>query len=168
MELRKLTMVVFLNESIDQVQSAPGTATGNLRLFPRGESARDVVEIAPRLGRAVLFRSEHMLHEQRPTFGWDNYAATFYLNQIVNKPPTPHPIPDNWSIFVGIAAYRDLGLVHTLRSLVSQAAHPERLRIVIYNQFDLWGEWDQLLLEDVKSYIKEAARLPNPPKILME
>ena len=109
-----------------------------------------------------------MLHESRPTFGWDNYAATFYLNQIVDKPPTSHPIPENWSIFVGIAAYRDLQLVHTLRSLVSQATHPERLRIVIYNQFDLWGEWDQQLLADVKNYIKEAARLPNPPKILME
>lgn len=79
-----------------------------LRLFPRGESVEGVVDIAPRLGRAVLFKSELMLHESRPTLGWDNYAVTFYLDQVVNKPPKPHPIPDDWKIFVGIAAYRDL------------------------------------------------------------
>ena len=87
---------------------------------------------------------------------------------MVNKPPTPHPIPDNWKIFVGIAAYRDKELVHTLRSLVSQATHPERLRIVVYNQYDLWGEWDQKLVAEVEQYIKEASKLPNPPSILME
>ena len=76
---------------------------------------------------------------------------------MVNKPPTPHPIPEDWKIFVGIAAYRDLQLVHTLRSLVSNASYPERLRIVIYNQFDLWGDWDQNLLTDLKNYIKEAS-----------
>ena len=45
------------------MQSTPGAQSGNLRLYPRGESAEDVVEIVPRLGRAVLFKSEHMLHE---------------------------------------------------------------------------------------------------------
>lgn len=165
-ELRKLSVVVFLNEDLDQLQ--PDAQKGMLRLFPRGESVEGVVDIAPRLGRAVLFKSERVLHESRPTLGWDNYAVTFYLDQVVNKPPTPHPVPNDWKMFVGIAAYRDLQLVHTLRSLVSKAAHPERLRIVVYNQYDFWGEWDQQLAADVKRYIDEAARLPNPPSILME
>ena len=42
------------------------------------------------------------------TLGWDNYAVTFYLNQVVDKPPKPHPIPEDWKIFVSIASYRDL------------------------------------------------------------
>ena len=76
---------------------------------------------------------------------------------MVDKLPTLHFIPEDWKIFVGIAAYRDLDLVNTLRNLVSQATYPERLRIVIYNQFDLWGDWDQNLLTDLKNYIKEAS-----------
>ena len=36
---------------------------GNLRLYPKGEdSVEGVVDISPRLGRAVLFKSEEMLH----------------------------------------------------------------------------------------------------------
>ena len=38
---------------------------------------------------------------------WDNYAVTIYFNQVVDKPPKPHPIPDDWKIFIGIASYRD-------------------------------------------------------------
>ena len=35
---------------------------GHLRLYPKGESIEDVVDIIPRLGRAVLFKSEEMIH----------------------------------------------------------------------------------------------------------
>ena len=81
---------------------------GMLRLYPNGESIEGVVDISPRMGRAVLFKSEEMLHQAMSTLGWDNYAITFYFNQIVDKPPKPHPIPDDWKIFVSIASYRDL------------------------------------------------------------
>ena len=82
---------------------------GQLRLYPNGfKSVNGVVDIVPRLGRAVLFKSEEMLHKVLPTVGWDNYAVTIYFNQVVDKPLKPHPIPDNWSIFVGIPVYRDL------------------------------------------------------------
>ena len=68
------------------------------------------------------------------SYGWDNYALTVYLNQIVEKTEVEHPIPDDWSIFVGIAVYRDNLLLPTLKSLIGEATHPERLRINIYNQ----------------------------------
>ena len=55
MALRKLSMVIFLNENIDQV--------GKLRLYTKGdESVEGVIDISPRLGRAVLFKSEEMIH----------------------------------------------------------------------------------------------------------
>ena len=72
------------------------------------------------------------------SLGWDNYALTFYFNQVVDKSPKSHPIPKDWSMFVSIASYRDLQLVHTLKSILTMAKHPERLRIVVYNQQDLW------------------------------
>ena len=56
---------------------------GALRLypdFPTVESLQKVVDISPRMGRAVLFKSEHMLHQAMSTLGWDNYAITFHFN----------------------------------------------------------------------------------------
>ena len=55
-------MVIFLNDNLDKVQASPDMHTGMLRLYPRGESIDEVVDISPRMGRAVLFRSEEMMH----------------------------------------------------------------------------------------------------------
>ena len=71
-----------------------------IRLYPKGESVEGVIDISPRLGRAVLFKSEEMLHQVISSHKLDNYAVTFYFNQIVDKPAKPHPIPDDWSIFI--------------------------------------------------------------------
>ena len=71
----------------------------------------------------------------------------------MDKPPKPHPIPDDWKIFIGIASYRDIQLLHTIKSLVDEATHPERLRIVAYNQLDFEHEFDLNLLEELKDYI---------------
>ena len=61
--LRKLSMVIFLNDDLDQVYSLPDAQKGMLRLYPKGEkSVEGVVDISPRLGRAVLFKSEEMIH----------------------------------------------------------------------------------------------------------
>ena len=40
-----------------------------------------------------------------------------------------------------------------MQSLITQATHPERLRLVIYNQYDFWNEWDQKQVVEVKKYI---------------
>ena len=58
MELRKISMIIFLNDNLDQVDEQKGM----LRLYPKGDSVEGVVDISPRLGRAVLFKSEEMLH----------------------------------------------------------------------------------------------------------
>ena len=56
-------MVVFLNDNFDEVQASPDIHTGMLRLYPKGDKSIDeVVDISPRIGRAVLFKSEEMLH----------------------------------------------------------------------------------------------------------
>ena len=56
---------------------------GALRLYPKfpdEASIHNVVDIIPRMGRAVLFKSEEMLHQAMSTLGWDNYAVTVYFN----------------------------------------------------------------------------------------
>ena len=91
------------------------------------------------MGRAIIFKSEAVEHEVRPTLGYDRYAVTVWFNQIIRKPIQPElignlpQISDEYSIFVGIPSYRDLQLVvETIRSLVSKAEEPRKLRIVIF------------------------------------
>ena len=57
MTLRKLSLVIFLNE-----QSA-SDQTGKLRLYTKGEREEGVIDISTQLGRAVLFKSEEMMHK---------------------------------------------------------------------------------------------------------
>ena len=52
---------------------------GALRLYlPTGHT-----DVVPRLGRAILFKSEIVEHEIRPIRGYDNYALTVWFNQVV-------------------------------------------------------------------------------------
>ena len=62
MALRKLTLVIFLNDNLDEVHSLPNAQKGMLRLYPKFESVEGVVDISPRMGRAVMFKSEEMMH----------------------------------------------------------------------------------------------------------
>ena len=59
-------MIIFLNENLDQDYLIPGAGTGALRLYPNGDrnsnSFEGVVDVIPRIGRAVLFKSEEMIH----------------------------------------------------------------------------------------------------------
>ena len=51
-----------------------------LRLYTKGEKVEGVVDISPRLGRAVLFKSEEILHKVMSSHKWDNHALTIYFN----------------------------------------------------------------------------------------
>ena len=68
--LRKLSMVIFLNDNIDEVYSLPDAKKGMLRLYnTKRDSVYEDVDISPRLGRAVLFKSEEMLHKVMSSHG---------------------------------------------------------------------------------------------------
>ena len=63
MDLRKLTLVVFLNDGLDLASpDSPKDKMGSLRLLTEGDTIEGVVDIRPRVGRAVLFKSEQLLH----------------------------------------------------------------------------------------------------------
>ena len=50
------------------------------------------------------------------------------------------------SIFVQIASYRDNQLIHTLHDMISNADHPENLKICIawqHSQDDVWDNLDE-------------------------
>ena len=70
MDLRKFTMVIFLNDGLDVANpDLPKDKTGSLRLFTGGDTVDGVVDIHPRIGRAVLFKSENLLHKVNPVVG---------------------------------------------------------------------------------------------------
>ena len=76
MDLRKFTLVIFLN---DGLADAPPEKTGSLRLYAEGDTFEGVVDVHARAGRAVLFKSEHLLHRVNPVVRQDNYILTSYF-----------------------------------------------------------------------------------------
>ena len=103
-----------------------------------------------------------------PVVGKDNWFFTTYFSHVVNKPANPHPIPEDWSMFVSIASYKDIQLIMTLKTLIRLAAHPERLRINILKQYNFEDEEQLKRAEEVRAYITEVKSLPNAPYIFME
>ena len=95
-------MIIFLNEEgLDEARKNNPGSMGALRLYLPG----NYIDVVPRMGRVVIFKSEIVEHEVRPTLGFDNYAVTVWFNQVVKKNvPAPIGIIDH-SIFIGIPAY---------------------------------------------------------------
>ena len=58
--LRKFSLIIFLNDNYDEDLIKPNAQKGMLRLYSKRESVEGVVDISPRFGRAVLFKSEEM------------------------------------------------------------------------------------------------------------
>ena len=70
-------MVIFLNEEgLDKMRESDPLHMGALRIY----DTTGYVDVVPRLGRVVLFKSEIIEHEVRPTLGYDNYAVTVWFN----------------------------------------------------------------------------------------
>ena len=79
-ELHKLNLVVLLNDGLDVENPEASTQTrGGLRLYTKGDSLDGVVDILPRVGRAVLFRSEELLHKVNTIIGQDDWLLTAYF-----------------------------------------------------------------------------------------
>ena len=85
---------------------------GAVRLILEDEN----IDVMPRMGRALLFKSEIVEHQMRPTHGYDNYVLTVWFKQLIRKEPYPQPPSglNSGTIFVGIQSYRDGQLKYTL------------------------------------------------------
>lgn len=83
-----------------------------------------------------MFKSENLLHEVMPVEGYQRFAVTTWFSHVVEKPSNADKeiLDPNGLIFVGIPAYRDPELEPTVRSLIEEAKHPEKLRIGIFIQ----------------------------------
>ena len=84
-----------------------------------------IVDIVPRIGRTIIFKSELVEHEVRPTQGYERFAITTWFSKLLTKDLKLDQkviLKADGSMFVGIPAYRDPQLPSTLRSIVEMAS----------------------------------------------
>ncbi|CAJ1378872.1 unnamed protein product [Effrenium voratum] len=87
MNFRELTMLAYVNlpEDFGDETETGQAAGGRLRCYVAtkrgdlaGDTARELKDLAPVGGRAVIFRSKELLHEVLPSFG-RRYCLTFWV-----------------------------------------------------------------------------------------
>jgi predicted 2-oxoglutarate/Fe(II)-dependent dioxygenase YbiX len=91
---------------------------GELRLYLKDQ----IVDIVPHFGRMIIFKSEKVEHEVKPTVGYKRFAITTWYRHIhksIAKHMEQSPlIEGDGKIFIGIPAYRDPELPLTVRNII--------------------------------------------------
>lgn len=124
--LRKLTVIAYLNPDLET------TRKGELRLYLEDS----IVDVTPRLGRVIVFKSERVEHEVLPTEGYRRFALTTWHRYTHHAPPTEAVQPSgDGMIFVGIPAYRDPELPSTIANMLATADRPDLLRFGVCFQY---------------------------------
>lgn len=118
-------MIAYLNPELGP------SKRGELRLYLDDR----IVDVVPRLGRVIVFKSERVEHEVLPTEGYRRFALTTWHRYTHRAPALSLPPVADGKIFVGIPAYRDPELPSTIASLVAGAEHPELLRFGVCFQY---------------------------------
>ena len=72
-----MTVLVYLNPDLDKAENKK--QLGELRLYLEDK----IIDIVPHIGRVVIFKSEKVEHEVRPTLGYERFAVTVWFNQVV-------------------------------------------------------------------------------------
>ena len=72
-----MTAICYLND----IEENHKEGNGYLRVF----TEENIVDIAPCLGRLVLFKSEVLEHEVLATKGFERYAVTCWFHTIVKS-----------------------------------------------------------------------------------
>lgn len=128
--MRKVTMITYLPEDNEHIKADD---VGLLRIFRKDRN----VEVRPRIGRTVLFKSEKLVHAVLPTRGYKRYALTTWFSHTYKE---EHRIGDKkvldseGKIFVSIPAYRDSETHFTVKSCIEAAENVARLRIGVFIQ----------------------------------
>jgi Rps23 Pro-64 3,4-dihydroxylase Tpa1-like proline 4-hydroxylase len=73
-KLRKITVIAYLNPEIPALTGQKG----ELRLYLKDK----IIDVMPRIGRIIVFRSEIVEHEVKPTKGYQRFALTTWYRHI--------------------------------------------------------------------------------------
>jgi SM-20-related protein len=105
-KLRKFTVIIYLNPDLDKVSGPESKKQlGELRLYLPDK----IVDVMPHMGRIIVFRSDQIEHEVRPTTGYQRFALTTWYRHIHKEEEVKkeEASSDDDTIFIGIPAYRD-------------------------------------------------------------
>jgi hypothetical protein len=93
----------------------------------------------PHIGRVIIFLSEKIEHEVKPTKGYERFALTTWYRHThkVEERKVEHEKTSDETIFIGIPAYRDPELPLTLNNMIETADKPDLLHFGICFQYDL-------------------------------
>lgn len=123
-KLRKITVIAYLNPDINEVRGKPGAKLGELRLYLKDR----IVDVIPHSGRVIMFKSENVEHEVKPTRGYRRFALTsWYRHTYKSEQVQSELSAQDDKIFIGIPAYRDPELPATIRNLIENSDKPELL-----------------------------------------
>lgn len=147
-KLRKVTVIAYLNPDLDTVLQTKGNKGGDLRLYLSDK----IVDVSPRLGRVIIFMSDKVEHEVKPTVGYQRFALTTWYRHIHKALPISETSTDSGDgrIFIGIPAYRDPELPNTIRNMLETAEHPELLHFGVCFQYDQECEEDRKIDENLR------------------
>ena len=65
-KLRKMTAIIYLNPDLESVAKEKGSQLGLLRIYLKNE----IIDVVPHMGRCIIFTSEKVEHEVKPTKGY--------------------------------------------------------------------------------------------------
>ncbi|CDW88855.1 c transferase [Stylonychia lemnae] len=77
-KMRKYTLITYLNPNLEQIKEVKTNKLGQLRLYLKEK----IVDIVPHLNRSILFKSESVEHEVKPTVGYQRFAVTTWFRHI--------------------------------------------------------------------------------------
>lgn len=70
---------MYLNPLSDQEKPAK---LGELRLYLKDK----IVDVVPHIGRCIMFKSEQIEHEVKPTVGYQRFAVTVWFRHTYYAP----------------------------------------------------------------------------------
>ena len=89
------------------------------------------------MGRVVIFKSENVEHEVKPTQGYQRFALTSWYRHTYKSEENKSLTELDGKIFVGIPAYRDPELPATIRNMIENASDPKLLHFGVCFQYDI-------------------------------
>lgn len=128
--LRKISMITYFPEDNDHI---PRDQVGNFRI----ELKEQYIEVRPKMGRTIIFKSENLLHSVLPTTGYKRLALTTWFSHIhrdQKKLGQKTVLDPDGLIFISIPAYRDSETHYTVKSCIESAENIARLRIAVFIQ----------------------------------
>jgi hypothetical protein len=125
--MRKFTVIAYLNPDLSSITDK-NVKLGELRLY----LDKEIVDVIPHLGRVIIFKSEIVEHEVKPTKGYERYALTSWYRHIHRaEEKKSYNQQKDETIFIGIPSYRDPELPETVANIIETADNPELLNFGI-------------------------------------